>query len=779
MENFQTVYYKNIPRVFRFPNQINEYVKLKNQMYYEEIIENKFEIKPGRKLELITAYKNKSLMYQDVPLYIKERYELPKRDEGIDVIKINSDSKILKCYQCKDYNGLADDHSLGTFWKTMIDNYNLKNVEFAVVGSLTTRFSKSHKHIEHIYYDKTEFDEDPKDDTKDDPNENSNDNSNDNSNENPKDAPMDDLKDNPKSDPNDNLNDNQKDDLKDAPKIELRYYQKEAIEHINTAISNNYPDIRIKLPCGCGKTQLIYHYCKQTDKKILILVPKINIAEQIEKYFENILKINIEKYWTGTTNNKDSNIVLSVYPSVDRIPKYDWDMIFIDEAHHIIGSSPDDNESYIDKIMLIKSKLKVYLSATIDLIYEHDYGYSLDKAIEENYLTSYDIIVEYIRNKNKNEDLLRIIQTNKEFQHIIVYCNQITTATKLNKFLVESGIKSDIITGKTSGKRREEILDSFKSGNLHVICSVNCLNEGTDLPIADTAIFYDNRHAEINIIQCIGRVLRLYERKNKAYIVLLDSNEKDGNSNISYYMRSLAKVDNFFRQKLDKIFSSYNYRDEATSGILIKNKNDKYFNQIIKSRLTREEKLELCKRFNQKYERPPSQNEIFEDWNIGWYIKDLKYRNDDDEEKKMVENIFDTKFNVKYKLAPRLSLDERLDLCRRYYEKYRKVPNQDRVSPTFFEDRNLTNIINHIKYNTKNGEKETLAEIFESVCFHNWFVHKSIILNSVWYNYVGGKIIKGTSPYIQSILKHCVETNNQKIIDEFIDMHGGEITDYI
>lgn len=738
MEDFQTVYYKNIPRVFKFPDQLNEYVELKNQVYYEEIIENNFKINSGRKLELITAYKNKSLMYQDVPLYIKEQYELPKRDEGIDVIKINSESKILKCFQCKDYNGLANDHSLGTFWKTMHDNDNLSNVEFAAVGSLTTRFSKSHKHLEHIYYDTTEFDEDYKEEIK-----------------------------------------TEEQIIK--PEIELRHYQKKAIEHIDSAISNEYPDIRIKLPCGCGKTQLIYHYCKQTDKKILILVPKINIAEQIEKYFRNILGIEIEKYWTDTRNNVNSNIVLAVYPSVDRIPKYEWDMIFIDEAHHIIGSKSerDNNKSYIKKILSLKSNLTVYLSATIDIRYEYDYCYSLDQAIDENYLTSYDIIVEYIRNEHKNEDLLRIIQTNKEFNHIILYCNQINTATNLNKFLIESEISSDIITGDTSREKRNKILESFKDGNLKVICSVNCLNEGTDLPIADTAIFYDNRHAEINIIQCIGRILRLHERKNKAYVVLMDSNEKDGNSNIKYYLNSLSKVDNFFKQKINKIFSSYNYRDETTSGVLVNYKEDKYFKQIVKSRLTREEKLELCRQFNQKYERPPNRNEIFEDWKIGQYISDLKHRNDDNEEKKIVEGIFNVKLEVELCPNPRLSLEERLELCRRYYEKYHKVPSQERKTPTFFENRNLTNIINHIKHKSKNGEREKLAEIFESVCFHNWFVHKNNIINSVWQAYIGGKMVKVTSQYIKSVLKFCIETNNNKIIDEFIKVHGGKITDYI
>lgn len=63
MKNFQTVYYKNIPRVFKFPDQLNECIELKNKIYYEELIENNFKINSSRKLELITTYKNKSLMY--------------------------------------------------------------------------------------------------------------------------------------------------------------------------------------------------------------------------------------------------------------------------------------------------------------------------------------------------------------------------------------------------------------------------------------------------------------------------------------------------------------------------------------------------------------------------------------------------------------------------------------------------------------------------------------------------------------------------------------------
>ena len=66
---------------------MDNYIQNKLKDYLKELQENNFKINSGRKLELITAYKNNSLLYEDVPEYIKDKYDLPSRDEGIDVIK--------------------------------------------------------------------------------------------------------------------------------------------------------------------------------------------------------------------------------------------------------------------------------------------------------------------------------------------------------------------------------------------------------------------------------------------------------------------------------------------------------------------------------------------------------------------------------------------------------------------------------------------------------------------------------------------------------------------
>ena len=692
------VYSKNKIYTFKLDSDFDDYLQLKLDDYLREILENNFINKAGRKLELITAYKNKSLMYEDIPNFIKEKYDLPIRDEGIDVIKLSPKLKILECFQCKDFNGYVSNHDLGTFYAFKINNDKFKETPFTIVGSNNTKFPKN---VKYISYDINEFN---------------------------------------------SKNTQEISESVIVEQIQLRHYQIKAIEHIDSAVSEFQNNIRIKLPTGCGKTQIIYHYCKQQDKKILILVPRIAIAEQIKLYFDNVLKLPIECYWFDVRQNNNSNIILSVYNSVDRIPKTKFDMIFIDEAHHILGSELyqafvneneiDNNNNYITSILKLESKFIVYLSATIDIKTKYDYEYSMDQAIAEGFLSDYEIHLMYVSNDNKDRDLIKIIKENKEYKHIIVYCNQIATATRLVKYLNENQIPSDVVTSKTKKKDRNSIIDSFKNGLLKIICSVDCLNEGVDLPIADTAIFYNNRKAEINIIQCIGRVLRLHDFKPKSHIVLLDSDSKNCEKNCTYYLNAINKTDKFFKQRIEKTFRSYDYRNisknksSSLSGRSIIKTEDKYFNKITKIRMTFQDRLESCMRFKEKYDRiPRSKEPLFENWNIGsWIHNTIKRRPSDDKERIEVEKIFGTLI-YEY-IGKQIKIENKLKLFKEYYNKFHKIPNNEN------EKYKNVNIGRKFNYMLKNNEKiiPRLEEIFEMIYYNGSCVHKDnikIVLNMI------------------------------------------------
>ena len=696
---------------------MNRYIERKLNDYLYELSTSKFVINKWRKLELITAYKNKSLLYEDVPEYIKEKYDLPSRDEGIDIVKLN-DETIIETYQCKDYgskvssgaktpyNGYVSNHALGTYFAFHL--YKLKDIPFNVVGSNNTKFNSM---ITPIIYDTSEI-FNYKTETK--------------------------------------LENNVLNNLRwyqDADILKnLRWYQKEAIELIEKVFFENINElstnekVRIKIPCGCGKTALMYYF-GMSNLNILIMVPKINIAEQIQDYFENNLNKKCNCYWTDNTIKCNSNVTICVYNSVDHVINKRFDIIFIDEAHHILGSklykyyntnvgsgenSYEDSEqititeiepkseykSFIPKIQNLKSSIKVYLSATIDVknVDNPTYELPFDKAIEEGYLSDYEFNILYVDpsfDTNYNQ-LIEIINENKEYKHIILYCNRIETANFINDMLRNNGIISDVITSEQSKTKRNRILNDFRNELIKVICSVNCLNEGTDLPIADTCMFVNDRGSEINIIQCIGRILRKHKFKNKARIVLFDSNPNDAELKYEYYLRVLDKIDSNFKQNIKRKLKLYNYVQDVKFDIT--KKQDLYFDKITHFKLRYEDKLGLCNEFYEEYRRLPKIQERYKKFNIDYFIEYTK-RYGNQNKINDLKNIFkdqwvdDKRSDYNYR--------QKLNLCKQYYQEYHRIPLTNEIWNGF----DMGGFINGIRNSYNKDKINDLKNIFKD----QWF----------------------------------------------------------
>ena len=67
-------------------------------------------------------------------------------------------------------------------------------------------------------------------------------------------------------------------------------------------------------------------------------------------------------------------------------------------------------------------------------------------------------------------------------------------------------------------KDRDEILKQFQNGEIDVIASMKCLDEGVDIPRAETAIFCSSTGNPRQFIQRRGRILRKHPSKNHAVI---------------------------------------------------------------------------------------------------------------------------------------------------------------------------------------------------------------------------------------------------------------------
>lgn len=91
----------------------------------------------------------------------------------------------------------------------------------------------------------------------------------------------------------------------------------------------------------------------------------------------------------------------------------------------------------------------------------------------------------------------------------------------INQYTREIGKidKSIYVNQFISGmKDRDEILDQFRDGKIHVIASMKCLDEGVDIPRAEHAIFCSSTGNPRQFIQRRGRILRKHAEKHFAVI---------------------------------------------------------------------------------------------------------------------------------------------------------------------------------------------------------------------------------------------------------------------
>jgi superfamily II DNA or RNA helicase len=76
------------------------------------------------------------------------------------------------------------------------------------------------------------------------------------------------------------------------------------------------------------------------------------------------------------------------------------------------------------------------------------------------------------------------------------------------------------VSSEMSGKARGEAMERFRNSTGAIISNARCLTEGINVPATDLAVLVDPKSSEIDIVQVLGRVMRMIEGKKSGYIFL-------------------------------------------------------------------------------------------------------------------------------------------------------------------------------------------------------------------------------------------------------------------
>lgn len=334
--------------------------------------------------------------------------------------------------------------------------------------------------------------------------------------------------------------------------MELRKYQQEAREAVESQWAGGVSRTLLVLPTGCGKTIVfakITEDCVRKGNRVLILAHR---GELLEQAADKILKATglrcaVEKAGDSCLNSWYRITVGSVQTLMreKRLHQFSPDYfgtIIIDEAHHCISDSYRRILDYFQAADVLgvtatpdRGDMKDLGQVFQSLAYE----YSLPQAIKEGYLcpiraltiplqldisqvgvsagdfaagalgSALDPYLEQIA-----AEMAKACQDRKT----VVFLPLVSTSQKFREILNQHGFSAAEVNGNSPD--RAEILADYEAGKYNVLCNSMLLTEGWDCPSVDCVVVLRPTKVRSLYSQMVGRGTRLFPGKD--HLLLLD-----------------------------------------------------------------------------------------------------------------------------------------------------------------------------------------------------------------------------------------------------------------
>ncbi|WP_267644093.1 DEAD/DEAH box helicase family protein [Haloarchaeobius amylolyticus] len=132
--------------------------------------------------------------------------------------------------------------------------------------------------------------------------------------------------------------------------------------------------------------------------------------------------------------------------------------------------------------------------------------------------------------REKLELLVDLFEEENDPRHSLVYCSDGSTGVEddgtrhvdatTERLRSDCGLCVERFTAREKQSKREQLLAAFESGDIDVLTSIRCLDEGVDVPATRTAYLLSSTSNPRQYVQRRGRILRKHE--DKPYAVIHD-----------------------------------------------------------------------------------------------------------------------------------------------------------------------------------------------------------------------------------------------------------------
>lgn len=330
--------------------------------------------------------------------------------------------------------------------------------------------------------------------------------------------------------------------------ITLRPYQSDLLERAREAL-RRFMRILVVSPTGSGKTALLVYMmwmALQKGKRSMFIVHQNELLEQTSRA---LWAQGLEHGFIASGKPASSLPVnvASLQTLRNRLDAVEApDLIIFDEAHRAAAGSYEMVANAFPNARIIGLTATPQrtdgkgLGAMFDHIVE---GLTIRELIDMGFLCDYEIfappslvdtsnIKRTMGDFNKSQlddavnkpkitgDAVSHYKALTAGKRCVVMCINIKHANNVCQQYQDAGIPAAVIEGTMSDKERGTILEQFASGEILVVCNVQLLVEGVDIPAIEVVQWLRPTQSLIVFMQGNGRGLRPHVGKDK--LIILD-----------------------------------------------------------------------------------------------------------------------------------------------------------------------------------------------------------------------------------------------------------------
>jgi DNA repair protein RadD len=347
--------------------------------------------------------------------------------------------------------------------------------------------------------------------------------------------------------------------------IELRGYQKQAVDACYKYLKERDGNSCIVLPTGSGKSVVLAQICSDAvslwNGRVLVLAHVQELIEQNAGKIKHFLGDNFVGIYSAGLKQRDMHqpviaaSIQSIYKMAFEFEPFD--LIIIDEAHLLPADGEGRYRSFLQDAKIVNPNIRLLgLTATPyrtstgmicgpnNILNEICYEVGIKELIRDRYLsplrskaskTHIDTSSLHVRGgefiANEIEELMdtetrvkaactEILEYTHDRRAVLIFAAGVEHGKHIQKIFQQNhNIECGFVSGDSPDGWRKKMIDDFRSGALKYLCNVNVLTTGFDAPHIDCIAMLRPTMSTGLYVQMVGRGSRLAEGKQDCLVL--------------------------------------------------------------------------------------------------------------------------------------------------------------------------------------------------------------------------------------------------------------------